>query len=128
MDEMVERAAATVAEADSVTLTACREGYFPREVEVAGLHADGLTTVWMSVRADAGAVVTLRRGVRAALCIRRGKDSVTLSGQMCSVDDADAAAAGIVAGRGFCAVRFTSESASVWIDDEAAHYDLAGHE
>lgn len=129
MDDMMQRAAATVAAADSVTLTACREGYFPREVEVVGLQADDLGTVWMTVRADAAAAVTFRRGVRAGLCMRRGRDSVTLSGHMRSVDDADViASGGIAAGRGLCAVRFTSENASVWIDGQPAHYDFEDHE
>ena len=109
-------------------MTVCRDGYFPHELKVVECRAGDLSNLWIKVQADAFQSVILRQGVRAGVCMRRGRDSVTLSGQMCSVDDADAAAAGIVAGRGFCAVRFTSESASVWIDDEAAHYDLAGHE
>lgn len=128
MDDIMQRAAATVAAADSVTLTACREGYFPRVLEVAEFRAEDLSTVWMAVRADAASVVTFRQGVRAGVCLRRGKDSVTLTGHLKCVEGADAGVRGVAAGKGLCAVRFTSERASVWIDRRPAHYNLVSHE
>lgn len=129
MDEMMQRAAAVAVDPDSVTLTACREGYYPRALEVACIKAGDLDEIWMKVRADAVAARRLRRGVLAGVCLRRGCDSVTLTGRAVEVAAAcDSPEGGLDREKGYCILRFTAESASMWIDRKAAHYNLGGHE
>lgn len=128
MENMMQRATATVAAADSVTLATCREGYFPRALEVAEFRANDLNTVWMTVRTDAASAITFRCGVRAGVCLRQGRNSVTLMGRLVSVDAADVELSGVKVRKGFCAVKFTSEKASMWIDRQTAHCNLAANE
>lgn len=124
MDEIMQCAAAVAAEADTITLTACREGYYPREMEVTEIRVENLGTVWMKVRTDATSAIALRNGMLAGLCLRRGADSVTLTGYAVCVDGTGMVAESDLAGRGACTLRFTSEDASVWIDRQSAHYDF----
>ncbi len=120
----MQRAAAVAAEADTITLTACREGYYPREMEVAEFRVEDLGTVWMKVRTDAASAVALRNGMLAGVCLRRGTDSVTLTGHAVCVDGSDTVAESALAGKGSCTLRFTSAEASVWVDRRSAHYDF----
>lgn len=128
MDEMLERAAAMVAAADTVIMAEYREGFFPRQLEVVGYRADNLNTVWMKVRAEGASAVKLRRGVRAGLCMRRGDDSIILTGRVVVARASMANERPVVSGRSYCTLRFIPERASVWIDRRAAHYDLRSHE
>lgn len=124
MDEMVERAAALAAAPDSVTLTVCREGYFPHELKVVECRTDDLSNLWIKVQADAFQTVILRQGVRAGVCMRRGRDSVTVSGPAVSVDNAGQQSGGIVSGKGYCTLNLVADGASVWIDGQMAHYEF----
>ena len=68
MDEIMQRAAAVAAEADTITLTACREGYYPREMEVTEIRVENLGTVWMKVRTDATSAIALCRAAFRGSC------------------------------------------------------------
>ena len=81
MDEMVERAAAPAAAPDTVTLTVCREGYFPHELKVVECRAGDLSNLWIKVQTDAFQSVILRQGVRAASFYWVGSEIALPSGQ-----------------------------------------------
>lgn len=121
---MIQRAAALAAAPDSVTLTVCREGYFPHELKVAECRTEDLGSLWIKVQADAFLAVFLRQGVRAGVCMRRGKDSVTLSGPAVSVESAAQPFEGTVPEKGYCTLNLVTDSASVWIDGQMAHYEF----
>ena len=121
---MAERAAALAAAPDSVTLTVCREGYFPHEMKVIECRADDLSNMLVKVQADAFQTVILQQGVRAGVCMRRGRDSVTVSGPAVGMDNAGPQGGGIASGKGYCTLNIVSDSASVWIDGQMAHYEF----
>ena len=65
-----------------------------------------------------------RQGVRAGVCMRRGRDSVTVSGPAVGVDNAGQQSGGIVSGKGYCTLNLVADGASVWIDGQMAHYEF----
>ena len=109
---------------DSVTMTVCRDGYFPHELKVVECRAGDLSNLWIKVQADAFQSVILRQGVRAGVCMRRGRDSVTVSGPAVDVDNAGQQSGGIVSGKGYCTLNLVADGASVWIDGQMAHYEF----
>ena len=132
---LAEKAAALLAQCDTVVLTSVDADGFPRPVPMSKGHTAGYDEIWTATSADSAKVADFRRNPRAGIGYASYGDSVALRGRIEIVDDEAIRRAmwqkwyidhfpGGPTDPAYVLLRFVGTEATFWIDREFAHEKL----
>ena len=124
-----EKAISILTECDTAMLASVTEEGYPRPVPMGKIKADGISQIWFSTGTFSDKTIQFQLNPKAGVCFMKGGDSIVLTGKVEIVSDMEIKKAlwsdwmfahfpGGVIDPSYCILKFTSEEATYWIDNE----------
>ena len=124
-----EKAISILTECDTAMLASVTEEGYPRPVPMGKIKADGISQIWFSTGMFSDKTIQFQLNPKAGVCFMKGGDSIVLTGKVEIVSDMEIKKAlwsdwmfahfpGGVIDPSYCILKFTSEEATYWIDNE----------
>ena len=124
-----EKAISILTECDTAMLASVTEDGYPRPVPMGKIKADGISQIWFSTGTFSDKTIQFQLNPKAGVCFMEGGDSIVLTGKVEIVSDMEIKKAlwsdwmfahfpGGVIDPSYCILKFTSEEATYWIDNE----------
>ena len=124
-----EKAISILTECDTAMLASVTEDGYPRPVPMGKIKADGISQIWFSTGTFSDKTIQFQLNPKAGVCFMKGGDSIVLTGKVEIVSDMEIKKAlwsdwmfahfpGGVIDPSYCILKFTSEEATYWIDNE----------
>lgn len=129
LDSIEKKATHLLAECDTIMLASVTEIGHPRPVPVGKIKAEGISSIWISTGTFSDKTIQFQLNPKAGVCFMKGGDSIVLTGKVEIVSNMEIKEAlwsewmfahfpGGITDPSYCILKFTSEEATYWIDNE----------
>ncbi|WP_312701747.1 pyridoxamine 5'-phosphate oxidase family protein [Sedimentibacter sp.] len=137
MSELILRAEAIMKNSTNATIAKIDDRGYPRASTISSIKTDGIKTVWFSTGLASGKVKFFKLNNKASVCYCDGENNITLTGTVEILSDPGLKKQlwedwfinhfpGGVTDPNYCILKFTTDSAFLWIDGQYEETEFEG--